>query len=388
MPRPSLLHSSLLCALSVGAAPALHAQTSAPVITDLPEPTLERCAVIGAPTDRLACYDRLAKRAPGAPPPPGVQPSPGEVLATPAAPATAAPIADGPSLLEPTGAPLTATTAASGTAPASNSLISKFWELDPEDKRGVFNFVGYQKNYILPIHITSRINRSPQSPTQAAVSEPDNRREEAKFQLSVRTKVLQNVGLPGADLWAAFTMQTMWQVYNHADSRPFRNTDYQPELMYVVPTGPGLRYLPFGWQWRYTMAGVAHQSNGQSDPLSRSWNRAYLAAGFERGNWNFTGRYTQRLKERPEVDNNPDLIDYRGRSEFTLGWASGLHTASLYMRGGKGNTAQLEWTYPVYRDQPNGLRWYVQLFSGYGETLSDYNFRQTSVGAGVSFLQF
>ena len=384
--RPSLLRQSLLCALSIGATPLLYAQATAPATADLPEPTLERCASIGAPTDRLACYDRLANRAPGAPPPPGAQPSPGEVVATPA-PAPAA--ADAPSLLEPTGARLTANTAASGTAPATTSLVSKFWELDPEDKRGVFNFVGYQKNYILPIHITSRINRSPQSPTQPAVAEPDNRREEAKFQLSVRTKVLQDFGLPGADLWAAFTMQTMWQVYNHADSRPFRNTDYQPEMMYVVPTGPGLRYLPFGWQWRYSMLGVAHQSNGQSDPLSRSWNRAYLAAGFERGNWNFTGRYTQRLSERPENDNNPDLVDFRGRTEFTLGWASGLHTASVHLRGGgKGNTTQLEWTYPVYRDQPNGLRWYVQVFSGYGETLSDYNFRQTSVGAGVSFLQF
>ncbi|MEP7099505.1 MAG: phospholipase A [Burkholderiales bacterium] len=34
------------------------------------------------------------------------------------------------------------------------------------------------------------------------------------------------------------------------------------------------------------------------------------------------------------------------------------------------------------------MRWFVQGFSGYGETLTDYNFRQTSIGAGVTFLQF
>lgn len=355
--------SCLLGALSAGV--SAHAQTT-------PAPTLEQCAIIGAPTDRLTCYDRLAGRAPAPVLPPAEQPAPGEVAATPGQ----------PSLLAPSGTPPAPASASSG------SLMSRFWELEPEDKRGIFNFVGYQKNYVLPIHITSRINRSPQSPTQAAVAEPDNRREEAKFQLSVRTKVLQDVGLPNADLWAAFTMQTMWQVYNHADSRPFRNTDYQPELIYVVPTGPGLRALPFGWQWRYTQLGLAHQSNGQSDPLSRSWNRVYLGAGFERGNWSFTARLNQRLNERPEADNNPDLIDFRGKGEFTLGWASGLHTASLQLRGGGRSGTQLEWTYPVYRDQPNGLRWYVQVFSGYGETLSDYNFRQTSVGAGVSFLQF
>lgn len=339
---------------------------------------LAQCALIGAATDRLSCYDALAGRAPAPAVPAAQQPPPGEVAAEAPAPSL---LTQAGGLLPPAPAPA-----------ASSSLLAKFWELDPADKRGVFNFVGYQPNYVQPLHVTSRINRAPQSPTQAAVVAPDDRREEAKFQLSVRTKLLQNVGFPGADLWGAFTLQTMWQVYNHADSRPFRNTDYQPELIYVVPTAQAYRSLPLGWQWRFTQLGLAHQSNGQSDPLSRSWNRVYLGAGFERGPWTFTAKLNRRLQEREENDNNPDLIDYRGKAEFTLGWASGVHTASLVhrstLRGGNRGSTSLEWTYPVARDHPNGLRWYVQLFSGYGETLSDYNFRQTSLGAGVSFLQF
>ncbi len=369
---PATFRLSLLCGLVAGA-PA-QAQTEAP-------PTLEHCAAIGAATDRLACYDKLAGRAPAPEVPVAQQPLGG---ADPTAPTE-------PSLLSQTGGPLPPGSTSATASASSSSLTSKFWELDAVDKRGVFNFVGFHPNYVLPLHITSRVNRAPQSPTQAAVAMPDNRREEAKFQLSLRTKVLQDIGFPGADLWAAFTVQTMWQVYNHADSRPFRNTDYQPELIYVVPTAPQFRALPFGWQWRYTQLGVAHQSNGQSDPLSRSWNRTYLGVGLERGNWTFSTRINHRLQERPETNNNPDLTAFRGRAEFNLGWAGGLHTASLHHRGslrsGKGSN-QLEWTYPVSRDQPNGLRWYVQVFSGYGETLSDYNFRQTSVGAGVSFLQF
>src|SRR5690606_20297893 len=129
----------------------------------------------------------------------------------------------------------------------------------------------------------------------------------------------------------------------HGDSSPFRNSDYQPELIYMLPTAPGLRPLPFGWQWRYTQLGWAHQSNGQSDPLSRSWNRVYLGAGFDRGNWSLTTRLNQRLREDIEDDNNPDLMRYRGRAEFTLTWASGLHTAALQYRSnlrahGKGAT--------------------------------------------------
>ena len=76
----------------------------------------------------------------------------------------------------------------------------------------------------------------------------------------------------------------------------------------------------------------------------------------------------------------------------SITYGEGLHTASLLYRTSLRNAnygaLQAEWTYPIYRDQPNGLRWFVQLFRGYGETLTDYNFRQTSLGAGVTFLQF
>ena len=338
-------------------------------------PTLESCASIGASTDRLACYDKLAGRAaaPEAPP------------AQVALPITSPPST---SLLAPTGATLPD----SAEPKAQTSLMSKYWELEPADKRGIFNFVGYRPNYVLPIHVTSRINRSPQSPTQAAVEQPDYRREEAKFQLSLRTKLAQDVLLPEADLWVGFTQQVLWQIWNGKDSKPFRNSDYEPEVIYVLPTAKSLRELPLGWQWRYTQFGLAHQSNGQSDPLSRSWNRVYLAGGFERGDWSLTARFTQRLKEPIATDNNPDLQTYRGRGDFQLNWSHGVQTASLLYRstlkGLKYGAVQFDWTYPIYKDQPNGLRWFVQAFRGYGETLTDYNFRQTSFGAGVTFLQF
>lgn len=352
-------------------APPLAAQTSA-----LAE--LERCAEIGAPADRLACYDKAMGRAPAAAEPPAYVENP----------AGGAPAKASTSLL----APKDAAVPVAAEARQSASLLSRFWELDAQDKRGVFNFVGYRANYVLPLHRTSRINRAPQSPNQQMVELPNYKREEAKFQLSLRTKLAQDVGLPGGDLWAAFTQQAMWQIWNGKDSKPFRNSDYEPELIYVVPTPTGWRDLPLDWKWRYAQFSLTHQSNGQSDPLSRSWNRVNFAAGFERGDWSLVAKFLRRLKEGADTDNNPDLVNFRGRGEFQLNWAHGKHTAQLLYRttlkDAKYGALQFEWTYPVFADQPNGLRWYVQAFRGYGETLTDYNFRQTSIGAGFSFLQF
>lgn len=369
------------CPLAACVALAALQATATPVVAaDAEVPTLEKCAAIGPAADRLACYDLLAGRAP-TPPVPSAAP----LTAEPAAGSVPAPV--------PTSklAPKDAAEAVAATPDGSGSLLSKYWELDASDKRGVFNLTGYRTNYVLPLRVTTDMNRAPASPTQEAVSLPNYRRIEAKFQVSLRTKVLQDVGLPGGDLWLAFTQQANWQVWNSADSKPFRNSDYEPEAIYVVPTAPSWRTLPLGWQWRFSQLALAHQSNGQSDPLSRSWNRVYLGAGIERGDWSLTSRIAHRLKESSD-DNNPDLVSYRGRADFVLGWNSGLHSASLLyrttLRDGKTGALQFEWSYPVFRDQPNGVRWMVQAFSGYGETLTDYNFRQSSLGLGVSFMQF
>lgn len=361
-------------------AAALWAALAAPVLAQPPsapaDPALAACVEIGAPADRLACYDKAMGRAVATPEPPGYAENPAGGAPVPST-----------SLLAPKDAPV-----AIADAGRPASLMSKYWELEPQDKRGVFNFVGYRANYVLPVHVTDRINRAPQSPNQAIVAQPNHKRAEAKFQLSLRTKLAQDVGLPGGDVWVAFTQHAMWQIWNGKDSKPFRNSDYEPELLYVVPVPERWRALPLGWQWRYGQLGLAHQSNGQSDPLSRSWNRINLAAGFERGDWSVVTRFLRRLREDATTDNNPDLVDYRGRGEFQLNWARDKHTAQLLyrttLRDAKYGALQFEWTYPVFADQPNGLRWYVQLFSGYGATLTDYNFRQTSVGAGFSFLQF
>jgi phospholipase A1/A2 len=371
-PIPSRHPALALCVLAL---PFAVVAAEPPLPSTQADTDLARCAQIGLAADRLACYDKLAGRAPAAP-----------TAALPAEASASAPVST--SALKPTDA----TVAQASTPVTKGGLLSKFWELDRSDKRGVFNLLGYQANYILPVHGTSDINRSPQSPTRPAVQLPDYRSVEAKVQLSLRTKVAQSVLLPDADIWVGYTQQSLWQVWNSKDSKPFRNTDYEAEMIYMVPVPEAWRDLPLGWRWMYGQAAIAHQSNGQAVPLSRSWNRAYAAFGFERGDWSLIATFNNRFDEDIEDDDNPDFTSYRGSNELMLNWAGGKHAASMRWRTNfkdfDRGSLQFDYSHPIFGSQPNGVRWYLQLFSGYGETLTDYNFKQTSIGLGIGFLQF
>jgi phospholipase A1 len=348
--------------LWLGLAATVHAQAPAPGLAD--------CAAIADAAQRLACYDGLAGRPPSPVPPVPAGRTP-DVMAVP----------------EPSGPGI------SGPPTPHPSFLSKFWELDAGDKRGTFNFTGYRPNFLLPVHMTTHINERPESPSLGDGGRiGDFRKVEAKIQLSLRTKLAENLLLPGGDLWAGYTQQSLWQVYRPSESAPFRSTDYEPELMYVLPTPQRLRTLPGGWQWRYGIVALAHQSNGQAEPLSRSWNRLYVGGGLERDDVSLTVRYNRRFDEGASSDDNPDLMSYRGHTDWLLNWAPGRATATLQWRTSfrrlDRGSLQFDWTYPVLPDEPRALRWYLQFFTGYAETLLDYNFKQTSLGLGLTLFEF
>lgn len=342
------------------------------------------CQQTADPLQRLACYDRIF----------GVDASNTGQNAQPTSTATQAAQSKGAAI----SADSLATASSSGVITAAAgvevaTLLDKYWELTPDEKRDRFVFRTYLPSFFLPVHYTSRINRQPTTPGKTDGPRNDNYKAlEAKLQISLRTKVATGVVLPGADLWFAFTQRSMWQLWNQTDSAPFRSTDYQPELIYVVPVPKRFGEVGDGWRVRMLQFGIAHQSNGQSDPLSRSWNKIYAGLALDKGNFGLNWRYHQRIAESPEDDDNRDLIDYIGSHELTATWLPGAATAMLVWRNDLSNLSQgsfqLDMTYPVDNTKLDGLRWHLQLFSGYGETLLDYNIRQHSVGLGVMLFNF
>ena len=75
------------------------------------------------------------------------------------------------------------------------SLLDSRWELAKDSKLGVFQLRAYKPVYIFPAFWTSDRNETPQSPNPAnTVTTPEELDSlEAKFQLSFKTKIVENL---------------------------------------------------------------------------------------------------------------------------------------------------------------------------------------------------
>lgn len=267
------------------------------------------------------------------------------------------------------------------------SLLDSRWELAKDSKRGIFNFRAYKPVYLLPAFWTSDVNETPSSenPRNTVTTPMDLDALETKFQLSFKTKFAENLFGDNGDLWGAYTQSSRWQVYSSETSRPFRETNYEPEVLLVFRNG----YSLLGWRGRMAAVGINHQSNGRSDPLSRSWNRLMFNVGLDREDWALTIRPWIRISDGND-DDNPDIEDYIGRGDATLTHIRGRNEFSLMarhtLRGGEQSRGalQFDWGFPLTRSARMPMRGHLQVFHGYGESLIDYNHKATYIGLGIS----
>jgi len=340
----------------------------APLASNAQSPAdLERCRAISEPSARLACYDAAAANA--------------AAVSRSAPPAAEPPAATGasPENRRESGANLVAT----GSLAGGQSLIAQRWELEDRYKAGTFRFTFYRPNYILPVVYSSNVNDSPQTPTQPPPDLPGPLDStETEFQLSFKLKLWEDIFGGRSALWLGYTQKSFWQVYNEDLSRPFRETNYEPELIWSMPTD----YEVLGLKGRLLAFGLVHQSNGRGDPLSRSWNRVYAMVALENGPFVLQIKPWYRIPDSEEKDDNPDIKDYIGSAEFLAfykwreDWVTTLRLRTTFQTDPSWGSAQLDLRFPITSD----LRGYLQVFSGYGESMIDYNFRKTAVGLGVS----
>jgi outer membrane phospholipase A len=96
-------------------------------------------------------------------------------------------------------------------------------------------------------------------------------------------------------------------------------------------------------------------------------------------------RAGRSLESATATTHNPDIVDYIGHGEVhpfyrTPGCYRLIFTGRLNARTGKG-AAQFDVSTPPLLGP---MRAYLQIFSGYGESLIDYNWQQTTIGVGVA----
>jgi len=339
----------------------------------------EACVGLESNAERLACYDALFKI-----PATEVKPKVAEPVLVKQAAAKPEPQSS-----EKQGGSFSNLFALEGPKIDPNqSLLDKRWELSPDSKLGTWNIRAYKPVYLLPVFWSSKKNEFPDSPNPRNTADEDQnlKSTEAKFQISLKTKAVENLFGNNGDIWVGYTQSSRWQVYNEDESRPFRETNYEPEASLMFRTN----YEILGLNARLFGITLNHQSNGRSDPLSRSWNRAILNLGFERDNFALMIRPWYRFDENAKDDNNPDIKDYVGRGDITAFYRKDDHDFSLMLRhslkGGDDShgAVQFDWSFPIH----GKLRGQFQLFDGYGESLIDYNHRATYVGLGVSLLNW
>ena len=366
-----------VAALSTVFVAKIYAQDPASLVAPA---TPEACVALEANADRLACYDALFK-IPEAEKTPLISERQAAQDLAPPPETVKEKIAVGVSNLFSFDVP---------KLDPNVSLLDKRWELSSDSKLGTWNLRAYQPVYLMPTFWTSDKNERPQSlngqNTVPVGKEQNLTSMETKFQLSLKTKAVENLLGDNGDVWLGYTQSSRWQVYNGDESRPFRETNYEPEASLMFRTN----YTLLGLHGRLLGVTLNHQSNGRSDPLSRSWNRVIFNLGFEKDNFALMLRPWYRIEEDSSDDNNPEIKNYIGRGDMLAFYRWKEHDFSLMLRhslkGGDDShgAAQFDWVFPI----SGKLRGHFQLFDGYGESLIDYNHRATYVGLGVSLMNW
>ncbi len=269
---------------------------------------------------------------------------------------------------------------------ANDSLVKERIERERavESNRSVL--LAHKRNYLLPLTYAAHPNSDVfEAGSSDFGTDLDNL--EVQFQLSIKAALAESLFTEQDVLFAGVTVRAFWQAYNQDLSAPFRETNYEPELFWVTP----VPWTILGGDATLFGLGLSHQSNGRTQPFSRSWNRVYGSVIWERWRFVFHLKAWWRIPESakqypldPKGDDNPDIEDYLGNFEFNVAYRNYEQEVSVMLRDNldrndNRGAIQVDWTFPLQRR----FRGYVQYFNGYGESLIDYNAHIERIGVGI-----
>lgn len=259
-------------------------------------------------------------------------------------------------------------------------LCSSFSQFQLQKERGRrFALLPHAPMFLLPMVY----NWSPHEDIYEGVKNPESdagkgklyKNRELEFQFSFAIPLIKDIGKRDWSVMAAYTHHAYWQVYNSKWSRPFRETNYTPELFtrYIYSTPKNI----LGIKIHSLDGGYAHQSNGQIQILSRGWDRLFGRAVLEA--WSVRAQVSAWSRFDVEDDDNPDIEDYLGHGQMELIKEIEKHTLHVKMPlFARYPSYDLKYSYPI----SEGIRWLISFQSGYGHSLIEYNRHTQRVGVG------
>ena len=228
-----------------------------------------------------------------------------------------------------------------------------------------------------------------------------------KFQFSAKFNLWPNA--TRHSVYFAFTQKSLWAVWDFANSSPFVESNYSPELFYGYYALYG-DIAPEPGRWTYFVdqarAGLEHESNGMGTGRSRGWNRfsATARGGVYFGTDNYLSLALKAWAPPFSLSDNPDITDYLGYGAAALEygydpvirhWYGGGSINVAFQKGWDSDWGRRaiqvtgQWR-PAYEGE--FLEWwkftpyiFAQLWTGYGETLLSYNVDTTAFRIGLAF---
>lgn len=206
---------------------------------------------------------------------------------------------------------------------------------------------------------------------------PTKENSNVKFQLSISQRLTRSTLPLGTYLYLFFTEKVFWNVLEN--SMPMTDLNFNPGVGLAKPLFYKNRYIG-----KLSLQ-LEHESNGRDSIQSRSWNKVTFGANIlVDDNLMIHGKVWIPIVDS---DNNRDILKYCGIYQVGTQvmtndrrWKFGV--ILVKRKGWKPNyNVTGEISYRFTRKADWSL--YMQLYSGYGEGLLDYNVYHSQIRAGI-----
>lgn len=242
-----------------------------------------------------------------------------------------------------------------------------------------YSLIAHNRTFILPFsYITNPDNDLYDGALRNTKDTNYYKRAEAEFQISFFLPIYRKVAHSKWDFLMAYTHHSWWQVYNATYSKPFRETNYNPEIFFRRFGSSNGRIL--GADLKAIDIGYMHESNGQVEGLSRSWDRVFARAFLLQDPISIVLTGWIRIPENENDDDNPTIYRYMGVGRIDLVKNSGPFTLEMKIPIAERPGLEIRASYPWF----DSWRFYVMTQAGYGHSLIEYNRDVRRIGLGIT----